>query len=608
MGAKQSKGGKVTVQNGTDANGEEGLDTFNKTSTLPATFRNKEEDANKSGTLPRDGVSLDRNTSFSKRFRKSVSKLIGVNEKDEKSPHESSPQKETSPEVPNSNGEISPSKSKDENDSTVKSPVDHKLAQKIARAKFFQELYTTPTNVPKPPRSHNVSIDTENGEDHVDKSGTPVVKLIERHQEAIEKHQEEIRNSMSSPDILKDRLESYRKSKLIENAEKSSISIKKDDSIIQEEIVSGTETTSESCSLKMEKKEEQVSSQMSTQIAAESTQITTESTQMQTSESVSESSSVQETSSQKVAVTETKSQFVAESLETNESLTETSQTMVASQATSEKKVEESVNSHIKGASQLASELNSESVTMTTCEQTSQSAVTESMEVVTQQASEMKIECSESSVKQSVEEITSNKMITESIKESHSQVETSMESKIQSEKTSCEEVITQASSESHSILETASHTETSNSTSESVFQSAVTESFGEILTSKSEEDTSEQETKPKPEQVVDAGKESDNSDVEQQEIKGAFQLASALESETQSEIIDASGMEDSSKLESKSEQLVVEDKESDNSDDEQQEIRGASKLASVLKSEPNSDILDSSGGAKDDYSDPESDAE
>merc|ERR1712064_156998 len=314
---------------------------FNKTSTLPATFRNKEEDANKSGTLPRDGVSLDRNTSFSKRFRKSVSKLIGVNEKDEKSPHESSPQKETSPEVPNSNGEISPSKSKDENDSTVKSPVDHKLAQKIARAKFFQELYTTPTNVPKPPRSHNVSINTENGEDHVDKSGTPVVKLIERHQEAIEKHQEEIRNSMSSPDILKDRLESYRKSKLIENAEKSSISIKKDDSIIQEEMVSGTETTSESCSMKMEKKEEQVSSQMSTQIAAESTQI-------QTSESVSESSSVQETSSQKVSVTETKSQFVAESLETNESLSETSQTMVSSQATSEKMVEESVHSHIQG--------------------------------------------------------------------------------------------------------------------------------------------------------------------------------------------------------------------------------------------------------------------
>jgi len=587
MGAKQSKGGKVTVQNGTDANAEEGLDTFNKTSTLPATFRNKEEDANKSGTLPRDGVSLDRNTSFSKRFRKSVSKLIGVNEKDEKSPHDSSPQKETSPEVPNSNGEISPSKSKDENDSTVKSPVDHKLAQKIARAKFFQELYTTPTNVPKPPRSHNVSIDTDNGEDHVDKSGTPVVKLIERHQEAIEKHQEEIRNSMSSPDILKDRLESYRKSKLIENAEKSSISVKKD------EMVSLTESTSESCSMKVEKKEEQVSSQMSTHMIKEATQVqsaesASESTLIQTSESVSESSAVHETSSQKVSVTETKSQFIAESIESKESSAETS---------------ESVHSSIKGASQLASELNSESLTMTTSEQTSQSAVTESLEVVTQQVSEMKVECSESSVKQS--EVTNDKIITESIKESQSQVETSM-SKIQSETTSCEEVITQASSESHSILESVSHTETSNSTSESVSQSVVTESCGEILTSKSQEETSELEQKS--EEVDDAKNESVDSDEKQQEIKGASQLASVLESASPSGSLDLSSGEDKAQLESETEQVVEAERVSDNSDDEQQEIKGASQLASVLKSEPQSDILDSSSGAKDNYSEPESDAE
>jgi len=604
MGAKQSKGGKVTVQNGTDANAEEGLDTFNKTSTLPATFRNKEEDANKSGTLPRDGVSLDRNTSFSKRFRKSVSKLIGVNEKDEKSPHDSSPQKETSPEVPNSNGEISPSKSKDENDSSVKSPVDHKLAQKIARAKFFQELYTTPTNVPKPPRSHNVSIDTDNGEDHVDKSGTPVVKLIERHQEAIEKHQEEIRNSMSSPDILKDRLESYRKSKLIENAEKSSISVKKD------EMVSLSESTSESCSMKVEKKEEQVSSQMSTHMMKEATQAqsaesASESTLIQTSESVSESSAVQETSSQKVSVTETKSQFITESIESKESSAETSQTMISSQATTEKVVEESVHSSIKGASQLASELNSESLTMTTSEQTSQSAVTESLEVVTQQVSEMKVECSESSVKQSVEEVTKDKIISESITESQSQVETCM-SKIQSENTSCEEVITQASSESHSILETVSHTETSNSTSESVSQSVVTESCGEILTSKSQEETSELEQKS--EEVDDAKNESVDSDEKQQEIKGASQLASVLESASPSGSLDLSSGEDKAQLESETEQVVEAERVSDNSDDEQQEIKGASQLASVLKSEPQSDILDSSSGAKDNYSEPESDAE
>ena len=101
MGAKQSKGGKVTVQNVTDANGDENLDTFNKTSTLPATFRAKDDDVIKSGTLPREGVALDRNTSFSKRFRKSVSKLIGVSEKDEKSPKDSSPQKENNQEISN---------------------------------------------------------------------------------------------------------------------------------------------------------------------------------------------------------------------------------------------------------------------------------------------------------------------------------------------------------------------------------------------------------------------------------------------------------------------------------------------------------------------------
>merc|ERR1712062_746065 len=58
-------------------------------------------------------------------------------------------------------------------------------------------------------------------EDDVDRanSTTPVVKLIEKHQEAIEKHQEEIRSSMGSPDILKGRMDSFRKSKLVENNE-----------------------------------------------------------------------------------------------------------------------------------------------------------------------------------------------------------------------------------------------------------------------------------------------------------------------------------------------------------------------------------------------------
>merc|ERR1711997_20440 len=73
---------------------------------------------------------------------------------------------------------------------------------------------------PKPPRSRNGFSPQENGvsEDDVDRT-TPVVKLIEKHQEAIEKHQEEIRSSMGSPDILKGRMDSFRKSKLVENNE-----------------------------------------------------------------------------------------------------------------------------------------------------------------------------------------------------------------------------------------------------------------------------------------------------------------------------------------------------------------------------------------------------
>jgi len=223
MGAKQSKSGEVK-QNGADKSGEEGqdsLDTFDKTSTLPVTFRSKDDETEKSGTLPREGVAaFDRNTSFSKRFRKSVSKLVGHKAKQEGCTD--SIITEDSDKKKEINGDFN--KNKDEKESTVKSPIDHKLAQKIARAKFFQELYSTPTNVPKPPRSRNGFSLNESGvsEDGIDSKAnntTPVVKLIEKHQEAIEKHQEEIRNSMGSPDILKGRMDSFRKSKLVENSD-----------------------------------------------------------------------------------------------------------------------------------------------------------------------------------------------------------------------------------------------------------------------------------------------------------------------------------------------------------------------------------------------------
>merc|ERR1711881_493048 len=147
-----------------------------------------------------------------KRFRKSVSKLVGHKGKQEGCTD--SPKTEDNLENKDENN-ADLNKTKDEKDSTVKSPIDPKLAQKIARAKFFQDLYSTPTNVPKPPRSRNGFSPQENGvaEDDVDRANnaTPVVKLIEKHQEAIEKHQEEIRSSMGSPDILKGRMDSFRK-------------------------------------------------------------------------------------------------------------------------------------------------------------------------------------------------------------------------------------------------------------------------------------------------------------------------------------------------------------------------------------------------------------
>lgn len=284
MGAKQSKGGKVK-QNGTETAGEEGLGTFDKTSTLPATFKAKDEEMTKCGTLPREGVALDRNTSFSKRFRKSVSKLVGHKGKQEgctDSPKTEDNLENKDEKNADRNG------TKDEKDSTVKSPIDPKLAQKIARAKFFQDLYSTPTNVPKPPRSRNgFSPQQENGlsEDDVDRANntTPVVKLIEKHQDAIEKHQEEIRSSMGSPDILKGRMDSFRKSKLVETneayaVEKESTMIEETKQEVRQEESSFKKVENISQSISEQKHSvTEVSSQMSSQVSTEvSSQVSTE--------------------------------------------------------------------------------------------------------------------------------------------------------------------------------------------------------------------------------------------------------------------------------------------------------------------------------------------
>merc|ERR1711997_832014 len=263
-------------------------------------------------------------------------------------------------------------KTKDEKDSTVKSPIDPKLAQKIARAKFFQDLYSTPTNVPKPPRSRNGFSPQENGlsEDDVDRANntTPVVKLIEKHQEAIEKHQEEIRSSMGSPDILKGRMDSFRKSKVVETSEAYAVekestmieetkqevrqevsSYKKEENIsqsISEQKHSVTEVSSQVASLVTE--QSQVSqSQASVVIKEESTSVLKQEESHATMEEEitikSESNLVQESSTLMETVSEEKKQENFESMQVTE---EFSSVQVSGQEESEFHIEEKSTSEI----------------------------------------------------------------------------------------------------------------------------------------------------------------------------------------------------------------------------------------------------------------------
>jgi len=228
MGAKFSKGGKVK-QNGTDAAHDESLDTFNKTSTLPASFRKKEAEITQSGTLPRSGGDLNRSTSFSKRFRKSITKLVAQKEVSENEIASDSQVPTEPSSVVLGHGECE-DKLKDvieeEVDSKERSPhktprkevlvtphreIDPKIAQKRARAQFFQELYNSkePVHIPKPPRSRNIPSPLEKVDTDSDVKvpaanviGTPVVKLIEKHEEAIEKQHKHIEanNTINSPE------------------------------------------------------------------------------------------------------------------------------------------------------------------------------------------------------------------------------------------------------------------------------------------------------------------------------------------------------------------------------------------------------------------------
>lgn len=213
MGAKFSKGGKVK-QNGTDATHDESLDTFNKTSTLPASFRKKDDEVTKTGTLPRGGVDLDRNKSFSKRFRKSITKLVGQNEVTEETSESQVP---TEPSSVVLGQDECKEKLKDvaeeEVDSKVETPLkehkelDLKSAQKAARAQFFQDLYNSKeqAHIPKPPRNRNIPSPVGQVEQDADITvpatlgtfGTPVVKLIKKHEGEIEKQQELIGTNTS---------------------------------------------------------------------------------------------------------------------------------------------------------------------------------------------------------------------------------------------------------------------------------------------------------------------------------------------------------------------------------------------------------------------------
>jgi len=197
MGAKFSKGGKLK-QNGGDVKHDDSLDTFNKTSTLPASFRKKDEEVAKAGTLPRGGVDLNRNTSFSKRFRKSITKLVGKNEIPEEGIG-SQNLTETKSEIvlPDEPEAANKDVSKEEVDARKEdgpTEMDVKTAQKIARAKFFQDLYNSKeqAHIPKPPRNRNIPSPSEKITQDADITvpvtlGTPVGKLIKKHEGEIEK-------------------------------------------------------------------------------------------------------------------------------------------------------------------------------------------------------------------------------------------------------------------------------------------------------------------------------------------------------------------------------------------------------------------------------------
>jgi len=191
MGAKFSKSGKGDKC--IDDPVDESSDTFDKTSTLPATFKKKDEEVTKAGTLPRGG--LDRSTSFSKRFRKSMTRLVGHKKGNDNAEHSiepNEPKAEKKNKEEEEKNEIKCETLQEVVESPEETEEDLKTTQLKARAQFFEEMYSPGerVNIPKPPRTNipspveNIKEEEEAESVSVSVIGTPVTAVnIEVKQE-----------------------------------------------------------------------------------------------------------------------------------------------------------------------------------------------------------------------------------------------------------------------------------------------------------------------------------------------------------------------------------------------------------------------------------------
>jgi len=128
MGAKNSK---VKKKGAAAEEADESPDQVDKTATLPASFKKKEvETGGKTETLPRN---LNRSTSFTNSCRNWAKKKGLVKDK---SPKDETPTKTNEDDV-KENGTR-----KSETKETI-TPVVAKLAQKKARAQFFEDMYNS---------------------------------------------------------------------------------------------------------------------------------------------------------------------------------------------------------------------------------------------------------------------------------------------------------------------------------------------------------------------------------------------------------------------------------------------------------------------------------